>query len=65
MNQPHIVYPDISDILARKQEGRQEVGRRSFGEKIAMLEMMRERLAPLKRMREERDAKRKRAPFKE
>ena len=38
MNQPRIIYPDISDILARKEEGRQEVGRRSFGEKIAILE---------------------------
>jgi hypothetical protein len=54
MNQPHIVYPDISDLLARKEEGSQEASRRSFGEKIAMLERMRERFAPLKRMREER-----------
>jgi hypothetical protein len=52
-------YPDISDILARKKERRRELSRRSFGEKIAMVEMMRERLAPLKRMREERRAKRK------
>jgi hypothetical protein len=48
------IYPDISDILARKKEGRREISRRSFGEKIAMVERMRERLAPLKRMREER-----------
>jgi hypothetical protein len=47
-------YPDISDILARKAEGRRELARRSFGEKIAWAEMMRERLAPLKRMREAR-----------
>ena len=58
MKQLHIIYPDISDILARKEEGRREVSRRSFGEKIAMLERMRERLLPLKRMREERRAKR-------
>jgi hypothetical protein len=51
---PH--YPDISDILARKAEGRQEIARRSFGEKIAMVEAMRERLAPLKRAREQRAA---------
>jgi hypothetical protein len=49
-----MIYPDISDILARKEEQRRVVRRRSFGEKIAMLERMRERLAPLKRMREER-----------
>ena len=48
------VYPDISDILACKEERRRENSRRSFGEKIAMMERLRERLAPLKRMREER-----------
>jgi hypothetical protein len=50
------VYPDISDILARKAEGRREAAKRSFGEKIAWVEQMRERLAPLKRAREERQA---------
>ena len=49
-------YPDISDIVARKAEGRRDAARRSFGEKIAWAEEMRERLAPLKRMREERRA---------
>jgi hypothetical protein len=49
-------YPDISDILARKAEGRRDAARRSFGEKIAWVEQMRERLAPLKRAREERQA---------
>jgi hypothetical protein len=49
-------FPDISDILARKAEGRREIARRSFGEKIAMIETMRERLAPLKRAREMRRA---------
>jgi hypothetical protein len=47
-------YPDISDILARKREGRRELARRSLGEKIAWVETMRERLAPLKRAREAR-----------
>jgi hypothetical protein len=61
MNQSRIVYPDISDILAYKEEVRREIRRCSFGEKIAMLERMRERLAPLKRMREERHAKQERA----
>jgi hypothetical protein len=49
-----VVYPDVSDILARKKVGRREISRRSFGEKIAMVEAMRERLAPLKRIRQER-----------
>lgn len=50
-------YPDVSDILARKAEGRRELARRSFGEKIAAMEVLRERLAPLKRAREERQAR--------
>lgn len=50
------IYPDISDILARKAEGRRDAAKRSFGEKIAWAEAMRERLAPLKRAREERIA---------
>jgi hypothetical protein len=56
-------YPDISDILARKAEGRREIAGRSFGEKIAMMEKLRERLAPLKRAREQRrEAERSREP---
>jgi hypothetical protein len=55
-------YPDISDILARKAEGRRDAARRSFGEKIAWVEQMRERLAPLKRAREERRAAQHRPP---
>ena len=53
-------FPDISDILARKAEGRREIARRSFGEKIAMMEALRERLEPFKRAREARKAKRNR-----
>jgi hypothetical protein len=49
-------YPDISDILARKAEGRRNLSRLSFGQKIAMVEALRERLAPLKRARERRIA---------
>ena len=52
-------FPDISDILARKAEGRREIARRSFGEKIAMMEALRERVEPMKRAREARQAKRK------
>ena len=46
------VYPDLSDIHARKQRGRQEAANRTLGEKIAVVEAMRERLAPLKLARE-------------
>jgi hypothetical protein len=56
---PKSTFPDISDILARKAEGRREIARRSFGEKIAMMEALRERLEPFKRAREARQAKRK------
>jgi hypothetical protein len=56
MTQDKPIYPDISDILARKAEGRRDAARRTFGEKIAWAEEMRERLAPLKRAREERIA---------
>ncbi len=58
-------YPDISDILARKAEGRRDAAKRSFGEKIAWVEQMRERLAPLKRAREERQAAQRRDHSKE
>jgi len=47
-------YPDISDILARKKAGRRNIARLSFGEKIALVEALRERLAPFKRDRETR-----------
>ena len=55
------IYRDVSGILARKKEERREISRRSFCEKIAMVEVMRERLAPLKRIRDERRANRKSA----
>ncbi len=51
-----VIYPDISDILARKREGRHVLSRLSFGQKIALVEALRERLAPLKRAREQRIA---------
>jgi hypothetical protein len=50
-------YPDISDILQRKAEGRKELARLSFGEKIARLEALRARLAPFNRAREARAVK--------
>lgn len=47
-------YPDISDILARKAQGKREASKRTFAEKIAMVEALNERLAPLKAAREAR-----------
>lgn len=49
---------ELAAVLARKVEERREIARRSFGEKIAMMESLRERLAPLKRERERRRAAR-------
>jgi hypothetical protein len=64
MKQPETVYPDISDILKAKAEGRRDLARRSFGEKIAAMEALRERLAPFKRLREARRAAREAAEQK-
>lgn len=47
-------YSDISDILQRKAEGRREITARTFDEKIAMVEAMRERIAPVKKLKERR-----------
>ncbi len=47
-------YPDISDILARKAQGKREASKRTFAEKIAMVEALNEKLAPLKAAREAR-----------
>ena len=58
MSKRQRAYPDISDLLQRKAEGRKEIAARSFGEKIAMVERMRERLEPLKRTREAEASKR-------
>ena len=51
MKPPETIYPDISDILKAKAERRRDISRRSFGEKIAMMEALRERLEPFKRVR--------------
>jgi hypothetical protein len=56
MTQPETPYPDVSDFLKRKAEGRRDIARRSFGEKIAKMESLRERLAPFKHAREQRRA---------
>jgi hypothetical protein len=49
---PGPAYPDISDILRRKAEAREERARLPYGEKIAIVEALRERLAPFKEARE-------------
>ena len=49
---------ELAIVLARKAQGRRDIARRSFGEKIAMMEALRERLAPFKRERERRRAAR-------
>jgi len=58
MKQPETIYPDISDILKAKAERRRDISRRTFGEKIAMMDALREELAPFKRLREKRQAAR-------
>jgi len=47
-------YPDISDLIARKAMGRIEIKRLTFGQKIELMEALRERLAPFKALREAR-----------
>jgi hypothetical protein len=57
MSEPEsIVYPDISDILALKEEGRRQRSRMTFAEKAEWCEQMWERLEPFKRAREARHA---------
>jgi hypothetical protein len=53
-------YPDISDILARKEEGRKNASKRSFAEKIAWLERVTEELKPFRALREANRAERAR-----
>jgi hypothetical protein len=50
-------YPDISDIIARKQEARRARAALSFGEKIAIVERLRERLKPMRKAREARKSR--------
>jgi hypothetical protein len=46
-------YPDISDLIARKAKGRINIKQLSFGEKIELIERLRERVAPFKALREQ------------
>jgi hypothetical protein len=47
-------FPDITDIFARKAHGRQERARLSFGEKLDILDKLREQVAPIVRARQMR-----------
>lgn len=55
-------YPDIDDILRRKAQGRRDIVGRSFGEKIAMLEALRERLMPFQAARRQEEEPPAKAP---
>jgi hypothetical protein len=46
----------MGEHFRRGNARRRDNSRRSFGEKIAMMEALRERLAPFKRLREQRRA---------
>ena len=61
MTKGKATYPDLSDVHARKAQGRRAAARRTWGEKIAIVEVMRERLAPLKRARETASQNRQRS----
>ncbi len=54
-------YPDISDIIARKAAGRRQLAALSFGEKLAILDALRERAEPMRRARRAIAATRKAA----
>jgi hypothetical protein len=47
-------YPDISDILARKERGRRQRAALTFAEKLDALDALRARLEPLVRARKRR-----------
>jgi hypothetical protein len=47
-------YPDNSGIFARKAEGRRERARATFAEKLAAMDALKERVAPIVRAREAR-----------
>jgi len=44
-------FPDIGDIIAQKARGRQERVALSFGEKLDILDKLREQVAPIVRTR--------------
>ncbi|OFW99410.1 MAG: hypothetical protein A3D94_16720 [Alphaproteobacteria bacterium RIFCSPHIGHO2_12_FULL_66_14] len=54
MSSRRAVYPDVSEILARKERGRRNLASLPFAEKIRILEAMRDRLELFRRLREGR-----------
>jgi hypothetical protein len=50
------VYPDISEILARKAAGRRRRSALSFADKLAALDELRDRLRPMVQARKNRKA---------
>jgi hypothetical protein len=47
-------YPDIADILEQKARGRRERASLSFAEKLAILDKLREEIAPIVQARQAR-----------
>ena len=58
-----IEYPNVSDIHARKAEGRLQSAAMTFGQKLAILDAMRERVAPIVQSREARRRRNGQAPL--
>jgi hypothetical protein len=50
-------YPDITGILARKEQWRRERASLSFAEKLMIVEKMKRDIEPFRRAREERARK--------
>jgi hypothetical protein len=61
MSEPRDINPVVLDMLARKARRRAELAHMSFGEKIALMEALRARLTPFKRVREARRTARRTA----
>jgi hypothetical protein len=51
------LFSDISDVLARKAQGRRERARLPFAEKLAILDRLRETAEQMKRARVSRSAR--------
>lgn len=61
MTSRRVAYPDISDVLARKERGREKLASLPLGEKIKILEAMRMRDEAIRRAREDRTSRTKNA----
>ncbi|HWA92061.1 MAG TPA: hypothetical protein VG889_18620 [Rhizomicrobium sp.] len=62
MTKPRQNYPDNSDIHARKAEGRKQRAAISFAEKLAAVDELRARVAPIVRAREARKRQQTKSP---